>query len=342
MPARRRSAVTFYQTLLERVRALPGVDSAALAAPLPFVGDDGRTGLRIEGRTAQSTIPVRARPRLISPGYFATLGIPLLRGRTFTERDTAGSADVVIINAAAAKRYWPDEDPIGHRIDMTLAEPRRWFEIVGTVGDVKHAGLELDTDAEAYVPYGQSPFGGMGRRLALAVRTRAPLMTVAPMLRNLVGELDRSQPIGTVSAMEDLISASVAPRRLNLVAGLGAFAVVALVLTAAGLYGVMSYLVAQRTREIGVRMALGASRANVLGLMLRQAGTMMALGIGLGLIGALALTRSLGSLLFGVTASDPSVYLGVSLLLAVVALLAVAVPSSRATRVDPLSALRDA
>jgi putative ABC transport system permease protein len=333
-------ALTFYQTLLERVRALPSVDVAALATPLPFIGVDGRAGFGIEGRTGQSPIPVRARPRLISAGYFATLGIPLVRGRAFTDRDVDGAPDVAIINAAAARRYWPDEDPVGRRITFVgfVAEPR-WFEIVGIVGDVKHAGLEQDTDPEAYLPYRQPPFPGMAQRLAIVVRTPAPLATLAPMLRSIVSELDRNQPLGAVSTMEDLIAASVAPRRLNLWI-VGAFAVVALVLTAAGLYGVMSYLVAQRTREIGVRMALGASRASVLMLMLRQAGTMMILGIAIGLAGALALTRSLASLLFGVTASDPAIYGGVSLLLAVVALLAVAVPSSRATRVDPLSALR--
>ena len=334
-----RQALTFYQTLLERVRTLPSVDAAALATPLPFIGADGRAGFQIEGRTGQSPIPVRARPRLISAGYFATLGIPLVRGRAFTDRDVDGSPDVVIINAAAARRYWPNEDPMGRRITFAFSGEPHWIEIVGVVGDVKHAGLELDTDPEAYLPYRQPPFPGIALRLAVVVRTHAPLATMAPMLRSVVSEIDRNQPIGTVSAMEDLIAASVAPRRLNLWL-VGAFAASALVLTAAGLYGVMSYLVAQRTREIGVRMALGASRASVLVMMLRQAGTMMILGIGIGLAGALALTRSLASLLFGVTASDPAIYAGVSLLLAAVALLAVAVPSSRATRVDPLTALR--
>jgi len=332
--------VTFYQSLLERVRALPLVDAAAVASPLPFVGVDGRTGFRIEGRTTQSPIPVRARPRLISPGYFATLGIPLLRGRTFTDRDVKGLPDVVIINAAAARRYWPDDNPIGRRIDVTFADPPRWYEIVGIVGDVKHAGLEQDTDPEAYMPHAQAPYSGQARRLTLVVRTRTPLATMAPMLKNAVVEIDRNQPVGAIRTMEDLIAASVAPRRLNLWL-VGAFAIVALVLTAAGLYGVMSYLVAQRTREVGVRMALGASPASVLVLMLRQAGAMMVLGIGIGLAGALALTSTLSSLLFGVTSKDPAIYAGVSLLLALVALLAIAVPSSRATRVDPLAALRD-
>jgi ABC-type antimicrobial peptide transport system permease subunit len=163
---------------------------------------------------------------------------------------------------------------------------------------------------------------------------------VAPLIRTAVKQVDAQVPIGIVRQMDDVIGDSVAPRRLNFLL-VSAFAAVAVILTAAGLYGVMSYLVTQRTREIGVRMALGASRASVLGLMLRQAGTMMILGIGIGVAGALALTRSLASLLFGVTASDPAIYAGVSLLLAVVALLAIAVPSSRATRIDPLAALRD-
>ena len=332
-------ALTFYQMLLERVRALPTVDAAALATPLPFVGVDGRTGFRIEGRTAESPIPVRARPRLISSGYFATLGIPVVRGRAFTDRDSDDAPYVVIINAAAARRYWPEDDPVGRRIDISFAAEPRWMEIVGIVGDVKHAGLELDTDPEAYLPYRQPPFPGLAQRLTVVVRTHAPLATMAPMLKSAVTELDRNQPIGTVSAMEDLIAASVAPRRLNLWLVV-AFAVVALVLTAAGLYGVMSFLVAQRTREIGVRMALGATRSSVLQLVLRQAGVMALAGIAIGLVGALALTRFLSTLLFGVSTTDPIVYAGVAALLGVVALLAVAIPSARATRVDPLTALR--
>ena len=218
------------------------------------------------------------------------------------------------------------------------AEPR-WIQIVGIVGDVKHAGLEQDTDPEAYLPYRQAKLPGMGQRLNIVVRTRAPLATMAPALRSVVTALDRNQPLGSISAMEDLIAASVAPRRLNLWL-VGAFAVVALVLTAAGLYGVMAYLVAQRTREIGVRMALGATPSSVLQLVLRQAGVMALAGIAIGLVGALALTRFLSTLLFGVSTTDPIVYAGVAALLGVVALLAVAIPSARATRVDPLTALR--
>ena len=332
-------ALRFYETLLERVRTLPNVEAAALATPLPFVDVGGRSGFRIEGRTTESPIPVRTRPRLVSADYFSTLRIPLVRGRVFTDRDAEGPPNVVIINSAAARRYWPDEDPLGRRIDISFAAQPRWMEIVGVVGDVKHAGLELDADPEAFMPLRQPPFGGMAQRLNVVIRTRASASTIAPMVRSAVNEIDRNQPVGTVSTMEDLIAASVAPRRLNLWLVV-AFAVIALVLTAAGLYGVMSYLVAQRTREIGVRMALGATRSSVLRLVLRQAGTMTVAGIGIGLVGALALTRFLATLLFGVTTKDPFVYFSVAALLAAVALLAAAIPSSRATRVDPMAALR--
>jgi predicted permease len=331
----------FYDQLLERVRALPAVEAAALGTPPPLSGLDGRVGFQIEGRTGQSPIPVRARPRIVTPAYFTTLGIPLVRGRVVTDRDVESAPAVVIINAAAARLYWPNENPIGKRITFAYGvrvEPQ-WIEIVGVVGDVKHAGLEADTDPEAYLPYRQTFIPGMVQRLSVVLRTHARLSTIAPALRAATIEIDRNQPVGTISAMEDLLADSVAPRRLNLWL-VAAFAVVALVLTAAGLYGVMSYLVAQRTHEIGMRMALGASRADVLRLVLRQAGAMTLAGIAIGLVGSLALTRLLTTLLFGVSATNPLVYGGVALLLAVVALVAVAIPSSRATRVDPLTALR--
>ena len=333
----RPQTLTFYEQLLERVRAIPSVEAAALGTPSPLSVPDGRSGFGIEGRTGQSPIPVRARPRIITPGYFATLGIPLIGGRNFTDRDAEGTPDVVILNAAAVRRYWPNENPLGRRI--TFFSNDRWLEIVGIVGDVKHAGLDQDTDPEAYLSYRQTHFAFMGQRLNLIIRTHAPVAAIAPMLRTVVTEIDRNQPIGAVSAMEDVIAESVAPRRLNLwlVAG---FAGVALLLTASGLYGVMSYLVAQRTREIGVRMALGATPSSVLKLVLRQAGAMTLTGIAIGVIGALALTRFLSALLFGVTSKDPLVYASVAMMLGVVALLAAAIPSSRATKVDPISALR--
>jgi ABC-type antimicrobial peptide transport system permease subunit len=247
----------------------------------------------------------------------------------------------VVINEAAARRYWPNENPIGQRISIGATSD--WREIVGIVGDIRHEGLDADAEPAAFLPQRQGFFNlgnAFERAMTLVIRASGDAGSLSSLLRASVASLDPQLPIGMVRPMDELIDESVAPRRLNFVL-VSTFAFVALVLTAAGLYGVMAYVVAQRTREIGVRMALGATRGQVLALMLRQAGSMTAVGIGLGVVGALLLTRSMTSLLFGVSATDPFVYAGVSALLAVVAIVAVAVPSSRATRIDPLLALRD-
>jgi putative ABC transport system permease protein len=269
------------------------------------------------------------------------MGIPLVRGRLFDSHDAETSGNVVIINEAAARRYWPNEDPIGQRISIGADDD--WREIVGIVGDTRHEGLDADADPAAYMPQRQrfvSLGNGFERTVTLVARTSGDAASVAPLIRTAVASVDAQVPIGLVRRMDDLIGDSIAQRRLNFVL-VSAFAAVALILTAAGLYGVMSYLVAQRTREIGVRMALGATRAQVLRLVLREVGSMTLAGIAIGVAGALLLTRSMSSMLFGVSAANPLIYLSMSLLLALVSLLAIAVPSSRATRVDPLSALRD-
>ena len=335
-------AVAFYDALFERLQAVPGVTRVALASAPPFSGVDARLNLEIERRTAafSSPAPVRAHPRVVSNNYFATLGIPLLRGRGFTEHDNSTAPTVILINQAAARRYWPDEDPIGQRI--SLGSPERWRTIVGIVGDTRHGSLDGDAEPEAYMPFAQrfdALGAGLARGMTVVMRTSLDAATIAPLLRAAVASVDPQQPLAAIQSMEDLIARSVAPRRVNFLL-FSAFALIAVTLTSAGLYGVMAYLVGQRTREISVRMALGASPRAILALVLRQAGSIMAAGIAIGVLGALALTRSLTALLFGVQATDVRVYVGVSLLLAVVALLAVAVPSARATRVDPISALR--
>ena len=277
----------------------------------------------------------------MSTDYFQTLGIPLVRGRVFGERDAESSPNVVIINDAAARRYWPGENPIGQRISLGATDD--WREIVGVVADTRHEGLDADPDPAAFLPQRQV-FAGLGagfeRVMTIVVRTSGDAASITAALRSAAAGVDSQVPIGAVRSLADLIGESVAPRRLNFML-VTSFAVVAVVLTAAGLYGVMAYIVAQRTREIGVRMALGATKGQVLGMMFRQAGALTAAGIGLGIGGALVMTRSMTSLLFGVNAADPLVYVGVSAILALVALAAVAVPSSRATRVDPLAALRE-
>jgi putative ABC transport system permease protein len=330
--------VQFYESLLARIRTMPGVDSAGAVTLLPFASGDSRSGFLIENRTEPSPIPVRAHPRLVSPDYLATLGIPLIRGRSFTARDADGAPEVVIVNETTVRRFWPNEDPLGRRISFEFNQPR-WLQIVGIVGDVKHQRLDAAANPEAYVPYLQSDNARDARGMTIVVRTRADAAMLAPRMRGAVRELDADQPVGPIRAMEELVGESVAPQRLNLLLVAG-FAIVALTLTAAGLYGLMAYLVAQRTHEIGIRIALGASPGNVLALMLRQAGTMALAGLVLGVVAALGLTRWLTTMLFGVQPNDPAVYLAVSALLAAVAFLAVAIPSSRATRVDPLKALR--
>jgi putative ABC transport system permease protein len=333
--------VAFFDALYERLRGAPGVQRVAATTSLPFDGPDSRLNLTIEHRTGESPFPVRAHPRIVSTDYFSTMAIRLVRGRAFTDHDTESSGDVVAINEAAARRYWPNEDPLGQRI--SLGAPAEWREIVGVVGDTRHEGLDADADPAAFLPQRQrfSNLGaGFERTMTLVIRTGGDLAALTSYVRTSVAEVDPQLPIGLVRPMDEMIAESVAPRRLNFVL-VSAFALVALVLTAAGLYGVMAYLVTQRTREIGVRMALGASRLQVLGLVLRQAGAMTLVGIAIGVAGALLLTRSMTLLLFGVSAADPLVYVGVSALLAAVALLAVAVPSSRATRIDPLVALRE-
>jgi predicted permease len=333
--------VAFFDALYERLRGAPGVQRVAATTSLPFDGPDSRLSLTIEHRTGESPFPVRAHPRVVSTDYFQTMGIPLVRGRLFTDRDSDSSGDVVVINDAAARRYWPNENPIGQRISLGATDA--WREIVGVVGDTRHEGLDADADPAAFLPQHQrfSDLGtGFERTVTLVIRTSSDAAAVTSLLRTTLARLDPQLPIGLVRPMDDLIGDSVAPRRLNFVL-VSAFALVALVLTAAGLYGVMAYVVAQRTREIGVRMALGATRRQVLGMMFQQAGRLTAIGIGVGVAGALLMTRSMTTLLFGVSAASPLVYLGVSTLLAAVALIAVAVPSSRATRVDPLLALRD-
>jgi putative ABC transport system permease protein len=333
--------VSFYTTLLERIRSLPGVQRAAATSAVPFSGDDDRLDLQIERRTEPADQPARAHPRLVTDDYFATMGIPLIKGRAFTAYDDGSAGDVVIVNLAAARRYWPGEDPLGQKI--SLGDPPNWMTIVGIVGDVHYAGLDADLEPEAYMPLAQGFFAlgdGLERALTLVVKTSVEPAAIAPLIRTAVRGVDVQQPAGEVRPLEDLIAQSVAVRRLDYLL-LGAFAFLAVTLTAAGLYGVMAYLVAQRTREIGVRMALGASRRQVVMLVLGQAGVMTVAGILVGTLCALALTRALGSLLFGISATEPTVYVLVALFLACIAIAAAGLQCLRASRIDPLVALRE-
>ncbi|HEX3129900.1 MAG TPA: ABC transporter permease, partial [Thermoanaerobaculia bacterium] len=326
-----------FRPLLEDVRRLPGVREAALISMLPIQDAWTNTGFEVEGRPASKPgqSPV-AEIRVASPGLFQSLGVPLLRGRDFEETDGEGDRPAVtIINQALANRQFPGEDPIGRRL---LFGPEA-ITIIGVAGSVRQAGLDLDPLQEVYFPYSG---GGLEQGLGdavLVVKTEVSPASVAEGVRGAVRRLDPGLPLYRVLTMQEVIDASLANRRLILWL-LAIFAGVALVLSAVGLYGVISYLVAQRTREIGVRIALGARKGDILGMVLGQAGRLAAVGIGLGLLAALAVTRVLEGLLYGVSARDPLTFAALAFGLAAVTLLATWLPARRAARVDPILAIR--
>lgn len=322
--------LAFYRQVMQRLERLPGVRSVGMSTILPLGGSRSRSGFTIEGRPLSSPRPL-ADDREISPHYFQTLGIPLLRGRVFTDGDREGTSPVVIINETMAQRFWPDEDPIGQHIAMERVK----YEIVGIVGDVKHMSLAVASSPELYLPYPQMP----GLWVNFVIRTAANPTSLAEAVRSAIRAIDKDQPISRVATLEQLRSRSVSQPRFNTLL-LGVFAAVALVLAAVGLYGVMAYSVTQRTHEIGVRMALGAQTTDVLKLVVRQGMWLTCVGLGIGLVGAFASTRVLSTLMYGVNTTDPTTFVSVSLLLVGVALLACYLPARRATRVDPMGALR--
>ena len=329
----------FYQELEQRLKALPGARAVAVASGIPFGGGAYGSVFLIEGRPAPGTQgaewPLADARLTVGSGYFQALGIPVLEGRAFTEADSASAPPVVLVSRKLADAYWKGEEVIGRRIQFPgPGEP--WRTVVGVVGDVKWDRLSAGEGSGLYVPLLQSPPAGPTR---VVVRTTAEEKAVAASLKNVVAALDKDTPVSDVRTMEELISASVAaPRSIMLL--LAAFAAVALALGAVGIYGVIAYAVAQRTREIGIRMALGARTGTVLRLVLWQGTVLAALGIALGLPGAWGITRVLRNLLFEVSATDPLTFATVPLLLAVVALLASYVPARRAARVDPTRAIR--
>ena len=330
----------FFRELLARTAAAPGVEASAGVFPLPFSGDHARGNFDIEGRAAENEgDSPNALSYIISPDYLRALAVPLRRGRAFDERDTPNASRVVLINETLARRYFAGQDPVGRHLIVAsiadLAKPAT-CEIVGVVGDVKHDGLDAAPEAAYYLPYQQATLPFMTLVVRGAGGNPAALVAGA---RTSVAQLDKDLPVTDIKPMSDWLSASVAPRRFNMLL-LGGFALLALCLAAVGIYGVMAYSVAQRTHEIGVRIALGAQTRDVLRLVVGQGMTLTLVGVAAGLLGALALTRVLATLLFGVTATDPLVFAGVTLLLALVALLACYIPARRAARVDPMIALR--
>ncbi len=326
----------FFREVLDGVAALPGVEAVGAIYPLPFGGSFEAYTFQIEGRppAAPNEAPV-ADFRVVTSDYFRAMSIPLARGRAFDERDGKDAPPVVIINESFARQHFAGEDPLGKRITFgSSGNPTR--EIVGVVGDVRHAGLDEATNPEYYVSYLQNPISRM------TVVTRAASSdpaALAPSIRGAIRQVNSGQPVYNVRTMDQLLAQSLARRRFNMIL-LGVFAGLALALAAIGLYGVMSYTVAQRTHEIGIRLALGAQKGDVLRLVVGQGLLLAVVGVGLGLAVAFAATRLLATLLYGVSATSVTVFASVSLLLLLVALLACYVPARRATRVDPMIALR--
>jgi putative ABC transport system permease protein len=321
----------FFQQMLERVRALPGVEAAAVTNSVPLSGSHRSTDFGIEGRPSPTQETFNAGIRIISPDYFRTFRIPLVEGRLLAESDGAEAPPVVVINESLARIYFANEDPLGKRIGYKGA----YRSIVGVVRDVKHSALDEEAKPEFYLTIAQLPQTSM----SMVARTSVDPMQMLALIREQVWAVDKDQPVTNIETMARLMAKSVAPRRFNLLL-LGVFALVGLALACVGLYGVMSYTVTQRTREIGVRMAMGAQTGDVLRLVIREGMKLAFIGALLGLGGALTLTRLMRSLLFGVSATDPLTFIVIAAVLTLVALLACWVPARRAASMDPLVSLR--
>jgi len=343
--------IPFNRELLRRANAIPGVELAAITSNLPAAdainGDSAAYGatnhnsVAIEDRPTESSGDLSAEVIRISPDYFRVIQTPLVEGRFFTEDDENGKLPVVIIDEATAKRYWwPDHDPVGRRLRIRLRfgpnPVNQWSTVVGVVKNIKHDGLDVDGVPHLYVPLNQF----LGLSLSLALRTSLPTNTLEPQIRSAIQNVDPGLPVFGVTSMNEILDASLASRRFsaNLVAG---FAVGALLLASIGIYGLLAYMVGQRSREIGIRMALGAQRSDILRIFLRKGVALAGVGIVAGLVFSAATASLMASLLYGVRPHDPAVFLIVPLLLFAVAVLASYLPARRATKVNPMIALRE-
>jgi len=325
----------FYREVLERVRALPGVAAAGYTTSVPLVWRGGTNGFTVEG---QPRAPGRdANHRQISPDYFRTMGIPLRAGRIFDEHDGPNALPVAMINETMAGKFWPGGEALGKRFKLGGPDAP-WMTVVGIVGDVRQMGLDVPVKAEMYFPYQQIDMFWAAPTF-LAIRSAGDPADLVAAVRREVRAVDPDQPISDVRTMEEILGREVAPRRLQMTL-LAGFAGLALLLASLGIYGVISYAVSQRTPEIGIRMALGARPRDVLGMVVGGGLRLAALGVGIGLAAALALTRVMASLLYGVSTTDPLTFVSIPLLLLAVALAASYLPARRALRVDPVAALR--
>jgi putative ABC transport system permease protein len=330
--------VALYRNALERLRAVPGVESAGLVRTVPMGGAPDSTGIRIPGKArGDYTAGPFAEYTIVSPGYFSAVGTPLLRGRDFLDSDTTDSGQVTVISSAMARKFWPGEDPIGKQVGPGSAR-YPVATIIGIAADVKHLSVREKPGPEMYVLYNQKIWPSL-LTMQFAVRTKADPASVTAGTREAIRSVDPDLPIAKVAPLTVIVKDSLTQSRFSMLL-LSAFGALALILASIGIYGVISYSVGQRTREIGVRMAVGAQRRNVLGLVLGQGARLAGLGIAIGLVAAIGVTRLMASLLFGVAPRDPLTFFAVPVLLMAIALLACYIPARRAMRVDPMVALR--
>jgi predicted permease len=328
--------IALFDRALARLAAVPGVTAVGGTSTLPFSGDWSTGGFNVEGYTPPPNQPGPwGDLRAVSPGFFTALGVPLLAGRVFTDQDGPGAVKVAVVDEEMVRRFWPHESPLGKRLSFDRKKPD-YITVVGVVRHTKHEGLDADARVQLYLPYRQL---GMPS-LSVALRTGTEPRAALPGVRAALREVDPALPLFNVHTMSELVDASTEQRRFSTLL-LSLFSGMALLLASLGIYGVMSYAVAQRGHELGVRMALGAVKREVLGLVLGQGMALAAAGLGLGVLAALFLTRLLKSQLYAVPATDPATFLAVTAILAAVALAANLLPALRATRVDPVVALRE-
>jgi putative ABC transport system permease protein len=341
---KREAVNNFYESVVPRIKNLPGVQSVSAVSILPLSGLVANIDFTIVGRPpiTSAETPV-AQYRMAGPGYFGTMNIPVLSGREFSGLDRPQTLPVVVINETLARRYWPNESPIGTHLKVEDGNPEpREVEVVGVVGNVRQKRLDDEPTADLYVPFQQIPEPTvvyLTNNMFLTVRASGAPMSLAGAVKNEVQSVDRNVPASNISTMDQFLSASVAPRRFNLLL-VSVFATAGLLLAGAGLYSVIAYAVSQRRREIGIRMALGAQQSDVFKLVVGNGVRLVMIGVVGGLIGSFALLRIISSLLFGVTASDPTIYVVASLVLLFIGMVASFVPARTATKVNPLIALR--
>jgi predicted permease len=322
----------FYERVLQRLTALPGVSAVGATSHLPLTSYNMGARLLVDGRPPrEGENPPSAPVARVNPDYFRTMGISLRVGRLFNDGDTQDAPGVTVLSESLARRLFPNEDPLGKRISVAGIGAT----VVGVVNDIRYAGLDGEIEQAVYLSYRQLPRPGM----ALVLRSDVEPSSLTLALRNAIREIDPALPVYNVMTMNERLSNSVASHRFNLLL-LSGFAALALLLAGVGVYGVISYVVSQRAHEIGIRMALGAQRADVTRLFIKQGMALVLLGVTLGSLGAFALTRVMTSLLFNVGATDPLTFVCVALVLSLIALLACYLPALRASRIDPLAALR--